>query len=87
MRKISKTRSMSSENSGFDAERSDTRPRRIHGATITSWSGPVEVDLDALFARPCREATVAGAPAKPDSHADKNTISLSDGTEITFSTS
>ena len=39
----------------------DGRPRGISGATITSWDGPPEVDLETLFSNPDNQVSVAGA--------------------------
>ena len=72
------------------ADLDDARPGRIRGATITSWNGPPEVDLAALFARPSGQASVTGsgqvtvtADPKP---AEPGIVQLSDGTQITFAT-
>jgi hypothetical protein len=94
MRKISKTRSLSLDRSAMDADSRDTRPLRIPGATITSWSESLGTDLEVFFAKPVPDATVAGAAAPnatqaSDSPADRpiaGTVSLSDGTRITFAT-
>ena len=72
------------------AELDDSRPGRIRGATITSWNGPPEIDLAALFARPSGEASVTGSGRATDT-TDPNpvapgTVRLSDGTQITFAT-
>lgn len=92
MRKISNNRSQINNPHGLDDrhlggdEHSSSRPRRIPGATITAWHGSPEVDLSVLFARPALGATVAGsAPAKADRRSGA-TVSLSDGTRITFAT-
>jgi hypothetical protein len=68
----------------------EERAGRIEGATITPWRGPPEVDLTALFARPTTGATVGGG-GKPvqtpePAGAGRETVSLSDGTRITFAT-
>lgn len=89
MRKISKTRSARHDRYALEVELPDTRPRRIQGATITSWSGPPDIDLTALFARPASGVTVTGAA--PDGGSQKGcppegTVSLSDGTRIKFAT-
>lgn len=89
MRKISKARSLNLERNTLNADLVDTGPRRIHGATITSWPGSPDVDLDAFFARPASGATVTGAIVAKTPQADSyiyGTISLSDGTRITFAT-
>jgi hypothetical protein len=62
----------------------DARPRRIPGATITSWHGSPEIDLGALFGVQVNGPTVTGAaPAKMDRPLT-GTVSMSDGTSITF---
>ena len=72
------------------AELDDARPGRIRGATITSWNGPPEVDLAALFARPSGGASVTGsgqATKTPETKpATPGIVQLSDGTQITFAT-
>jgi hypothetical protein len=83
MRKISHAR-FSNDDHARDTERSDPRPRRIPGATITSWHGSLEVDLDALFARISRGPSVGGAAIAPDTGSAPVTVSMSDGTQITF---
>jgi hypothetical protein len=83
MRKISKSRSAIDRQSPADDNRLDERPRGISGATITSWNGSPEIDLDALFAGSANGPTVAGAA--PVGVRDRETVALSDGTRITFS--
>jgi hypothetical protein len=88
MRKISKTRSSNRKRNTSDAYLVDTGQRHIPGATITSWPAP-DIDLDAFFARPGSDATVTGATAGEVARAArpaKGTVSLSDGTRITFAT-
>jgi hypothetical protein len=86
MRKISKTRTTNDEQVPVGDDRLDARPRRVPGATITSWHGSPEVDLDALFAGSANGATVAGSAATSTAHSDHETVALSDGTRITFAT-
>jgi hypothetical protein len=96
MRKISNSnldRTTSDDAGRMDAELTDTGQRRIQGATITSWSERPNFDLTALFARSESRLTpgetLGGAmggrtiSAKP---SDAGTISLSDGTKISFAT-
>ena len=67
----------------------DARPGRIQGATITSWNGPPEIDLAALFARPTGEATIAGGGQRIEpieAAPPSGTVHLADGTQITFAT-
>jgi hypothetical protein len=84
MRKISKARTERQERRGSEEEQPGSRPGRIAGATITSWHGSPEVDLSALFAKPSRRATVTGSAPAEASRPESKPISLSDGTEITF---
>jgi hypothetical protein len=106
MRKFSKTQSSDLDRYPADSDLRDARPLRIPGATITSWSESLEIDLDVFFARRAHDATVAGtASSAPMESADKErtagdrsadgqppdrpkeaTVSLSDGTSITFAT-
>lgn len=93
MRKISKTRSTAARGA-MDADLRGNRPLRVPGATITSWRGPPDIDLNAIFSRPASGVTVAGAGAGQDDHNLRSmaecrtpgTVSLSDGTTITFAT-
>jgi hypothetical protein len=88
MRKISKRRSSKLDQNALDADLEGARPRRIPGATITSWPSP-DIDLDAFFAKPTLGATVTGAApgkARRTGRPDDATVSLSDGTRITFAT-
>jgi hypothetical protein len=87
MRKLSTTRLNKSQQDALDAERADTGPGRIHGATITSWHGTPEIDLDALFARAPLGATVAGGACDEPARYVSSTVALSDGTRITFAES
>jgi hypothetical protein len=87
MRKLSKTRFSNSEPHPFDAERCGAEPGRIHGATITSWHGSPEIDLDALFACAPLGATVTGGPSHEPVRYGSRSVALSDGTRITFAES
>jgi hypothetical protein len=92
MRKISKTRTSGLDRNRMDTDLGDTRPLRIPGATITSRPDSLAIDLDNLFARPATGPTVAGAVSAgatqakhpPADRPNKGTVSLSDGTRITF---
>jgi hypothetical protein len=89
MRKLSRTRSLDLRRDTLDTYLTDTRQRRIPGATITSRPGSRDIDLSAFFARPTIDATVAGAAPGQATRAGrpaKGTVSLSDGTRITFAT-
>ena len=66
-------------------------PGRLHGATITSWNGPPEINLTAFFARCPMGTSVGGSdrraqPDAPGKRQTPQTVALSDGTEITFLT-
>jgi hypothetical protein len=85
MRKLSKARSSNRNRHTLDTYRDDTRQRRIPGATITSWPGSADIDLAAFFARAASDTTITGAVnAEPFDRTAKGTVSLSDGTRITF---
>lgn len=94
MRKISKTRSHNHDRSATDSDPKDTRPLRIPGATITTWPGSVDIDLNIFFARRDCDPTVAGAISEDLTQSvvpaagrpNPSTVSLSDGTRITFAT-
>jgi hypothetical protein len=66
----------------------DARPRGVSGATITSGSGPQEIDLVALFAKPANQATIEGSGVTPDQSnpGDKPTGSSPDAGPVTFTT-
>jgi hypothetical protein len=64
MRKISKIRSSDLDRTAREGYVENSRPLRIPGATITSWSAAPDINLDALFARPIPGATIAGAAAR-----------------------
>jgi hypothetical protein len=101
MRKISKATFARSGRVEADGEFINSGSGRVQGSTITSWPGPPVIDLAALFSRPMPSnasnqspadpvgATITGAtgseveqPKRPQ----KATVSLSDGTTITFTT-
>lgn len=86
MRKISRKRLGSKEHQAAVDDRQDERPRCIQGATITSWNGPPEIDLEALFAKPANGPSVTGAGTAParENRREQGTVALSDGTQITF---
>jgi hypothetical protein len=84
MRRISKTRTGHDERNPVGYDRTQERPLHVPGATVTSWNGSPEIDLDALFAKPAGGATVAGGTPGAANHRDPETVSLSDGTRITF---
>jgi hypothetical protein len=84
MRKISQFKSAIDNLCTEDHTGADERPRRVPGATITSWNGPPQIDLDALFDRSASGPTVAGAAKASPDRAKDNTVSLADGSRITF---
>lgn len=89
MRKLSKTRSLDLKRSTLDTYLADTRQRRIPGATITGGTGPPDIDLEAFFASPASDATLTGAVTDKSARSDRpaeGTVSLSDGTRVTFAT-
>jgi hypothetical protein len=89
MRKISTSRFPDSNDTVLDAGATDSRPRRIPGATITGWSRSPDIDLATFFAQPASGATVGGAgpaAAAQDDHDGNGTVMLSDGTSVTFVT-
>jgi hypothetical protein len=85
MRKISKAKSAIDNQYIEDPNDVDERRRRIPGTTITSWNGSPEIDLGAVFARPANSPTVAGATKAAPDRAARDTVALTDGTQITFS--
>ena len=89
MRKISKTRRQRPDHPTSDTYLEDTGQRRIPGATITSWPGATHIDLATFFGRTVSDTTIASAAsghADPFSRTAHRTVSLSDGTRITFAT-
>ncbi len=85
MRKISKVRSAKTKDySTTEGDGGELRPLRVQGATITSWHGLPEIDLTALFAKPAPGESIAGAASAGVTSTGDRTISLSDGTHITF---
>jgi len=69
----------------------DASPGRIHGATITSWNGPPDIDVTSLFANAASKVSVGGGAQSPQltpagQATDASTVRLSDGTKITFAT-
>jgi hypothetical protein len=90
MRKISRTRPRSKDGAPVWSDRPEGPPPGIRGATVTS--KPVDFTLDLSSLRQAASPGSAGAspggagspgPAKKQ---DKKTVSLSDGTRITFVT-
>jgi hypothetical protein len=101
MRKISKAKLARSNTAESDVEFVDSGPRRVAGSTITSWPGPAVIDLAELFAQPVPGGGLAHSPrntpgptiggAVPGRAAERKdasqaTVSLSDGTRISFVT-
>lgn len=101
MRKISKAKFARSGRVEADREFINSGSGRVQGSTITSWPGPPVIDLAELFSRPMSlnasntypaeqdSATITGATGskvKQPERPQKATLSLSDGTTITFAT-
>jgi hypothetical protein len=101
MRKISKAKLARPDRAETYVEFIDSGPGRVPGSTITSWPGPPVIDLTALFARPPSGGPSESSPASPlgttisgamagraarRKHHGTTTVSLSDGTQITFAT-
>lgn len=89
MRKISQTRSRG-QTAGRDQEQMETRPQRIAGSTVTGKPAR-DLDLTAYFLQSC-DWTLSGSlgagdgrPTMPPA-TQRQTLALSDGTEITFKT-
>jgi hypothetical protein len=92
MRKISRTRSRSQGGASGWSDHDDAPPPGIPGATVTAKPVDFDFDLSNLLLRSTAPATITGAQ-KPVSRAGsstptedetKETVSLSDGTRITF---
>ena len=81
MRKISKALL---DPHGYDPQ--DDRPRGVTGGTITSWNGPPDVDLDALFAKPSDQVSLPGAASAPVSADNQPAAKAPKGEPITFAT-
>jgi hypothetical protein len=90
MRKVSQTRFAKNpakdDRDAVSAAQSDSRPRGVAGATITSWHGSAQVDLTALFAGRNEGGSVSGAAGTGEQRPAEAAVALSDGTEITFAT-
>jgi len=84
MRKVSKSRSTIDGLHIEDQTDADERPRRIPGATITSWSGSRPIDLNAPFEPSGSGPTIAGVATIPRGRPADGTVTLSDGSRITF---
>jgi hypothetical protein len=79
MRKISKVVFYPTGDGGHDA-----RPRGISGATITSWGGSYEIDLDALLSKRGDQVSIGGAAYAPVSDRVLMATNPLDGTVIDF---
>jgi hypothetical protein len=92
MRKISRTRFRSPGGAPDWLDDTDTPPPGIPGATVTA--KPVDFDLSNLLLRSMTPATITGSekPANQRNYSvstkdeAEKTVSLSDGTRITFAT-
>jgi hypothetical protein len=97
MRKISKAKLTRSNTAEAEVE-FDSGSWRVAGSTITSWPGPPVIDLTELFAQPVSRdglanspqrtlgPTISGAIPHQRNNAAPATVSLSDGTRISFVT-
>jgi len=92
MRKLSRTRSRTESGAVVWTEQ-ESRPRGIPGATVTA--RPImEMDLAGLLLKQPQGATVTASdtaqdptpPVREGETKTKETVSLSDGTRITFAT-
>jgi len=84
MRKISQSQSSINNVNTDDHTYGDERPRRVAGATITSWNGPPQIDLEALFAGSGAGPTIAGGARSASDQPANATVTLTDGNCITF---
>lgn len=92
MRKLSRTR-LRGDNGAIDRVDRDHRPPGIPGATVTS-RPHIELDLSNLLLRQPSGATVTSSESNSSETTrtpvvtkdTKDTVSLSDGTRITFAT-
>lgn len=82
MRKIGKSRRIVG---GFGHGPVEHHPVVGQRATVTSWPGVAHIDLDAFFARRAPADSIPASLLARDQHdADVLTISLSDGTRLSF---
>lgn len=92
MRKLSRTRLREDRNGNSGVDRED-RPRGIPGATVTARPNP-DLDLSILLLQHRGRPTVTASdtadfetiPTDREKTEAKKTVSLSDGTRITFAT-
>lgn len=86
MRKISKTRTLRNQDDGWPTPSGD-RPGRIAGATVTSWPGIAHIDVATLLMHATSSTSISGSStAGGPSTPERDTVSLSDGTSISFAT-
>lgn len=93
MRKISRTRSRSKDDASVWSDRPESPPPGIRGATVTPKPVDFAFDLSVLL-QAAGPATIAGTGTStgeadsrvPAKNEDHKTVSLSDGTRITFVT-
>jgi hypothetical protein len=69
-----------------DDDRLDARPRGISGATITSWDGPPDIDLDALFSKSSDQVSLTGAASAPVSSPVSTAENKPQDEPLTFAT-
>ena len=94
MRKISRTRSRSQGDASGWLHHAAPPPPGIPGATVTAKPVDIDFDLSNLLLRSMTPATITGAEKPADrgsisisaEDGAKTTVSLSDGTRITFVT-
>lgn len=67
-------------------DRLDARPRGISGATITSWDGPPEVDLEALFSRSDDHVSVTGSASQAVPAASPTPVDVPKDEQVAFTT-
>ncbi len=91
MRKTTTTRYRVPNAQTLDGEMFGSRPGRLKGATITSCCKPRATNLVPLFAEPTTGSTVSGGSVQSKEPCGfptsvTQTVLLSDGTQITFTT-
>jgi hypothetical protein len=91
MPKSTKMPQASGEKNGRGVELTGTGSVRVSGGTMTSWSGPPHFDPTETMAEPSPKAPTLGfASGLPQAVQDERrhggTVTLSDGTHITFVT-
>jgi hypothetical protein len=67
-------------------DRLDARPRCISGATITSWDGSPDIDLDTLFSKSNDQVSLTGAASTPVSTKGQTAENKPNNEPLTFAT-